>query len=110
VLMVFAGGVVGSASRVGIAEVTSTATMLLIVNLTGSLLLGLLVGWRMRSAHPAHGAIEFLGIGLLGAFTTFSAFAVAIADGPASGGAVLAAVSVVLGVVLARLGILAGAR
>ncbi len=45
------------------------------VNLFGSLLLGLLVGaLEIRGDHPS--ILDFAGVGFLGAFTTFSTFAV----------------------------------
>lgn len=47
----------------------------LLVNLLGSLAMGLLMGWLAREA-PENGAElrAFLAIGILGGFTTFSAF------------------------------------
>lgn len=49
----------------------------LTVNIIGSVLMGALVGWFARSAageHAAETARLLLGVGLLGGFTTFSAF------------------------------------
>lgn len=45
----------------------------LVVNVSGSVLLGLLVGLVLSGRVPAH-ALEWGGVGFLGAFTTFSTF------------------------------------
>lgn len=47
----------------------------LVVNVTGSLIMGLLAGWLAR--HGGEGAENYrllVGVGLMGGFTTFSAF------------------------------------
>ena len=44
----------------------------LTINLIGGLLMGLLAGWLTRGGDE--GARLFLGVGILGGFTTFSAF------------------------------------
>ena len=49
----------------------------LAVNVAGSLLMGLLIGWLARGTMSETGAEStrlLLGVGLLGGFTTFSAF------------------------------------
>lgn len=46
----------------------------LTVNLLGSLAMGLLAGWLARSGQPTESWGLALGVGLLGGFTTFSAF------------------------------------
>ena len=75
----------------------------LAVNLSGALLLGLLVG-----ADPSADAYRLAGTGLLGAFTTFSTWALEShrlgEDGELRLGALNFAVSLVLGVAAAWLG------
>jgi fluoride exporter len=44
------------------------------VNVLGSLAMGLLVGWLARFGSHGEGTRQFLAIGLLGGFTTFSSF------------------------------------
>lgn len=44
------------------------------VNVIGSLAMGLLFGWLARSGGASEGMRLALGVGLLGGFTTFSAF------------------------------------
>lgn len=84
-LLVAAGGAAGSVLRyhagrfvsglMGAQNAFPWGT--LAVNIAGSLLMGALVGWFARSA-PGEAAAEtarlLLGVGLLGGFTTFSAF------------------------------------
>lgn len=72
-LLVGAGGALGSMLRY-------SATMLigrefpygtLLVNVLGSLLMGMLAAWQPEKLHPLR---LLLGVGILGGFTTFSAF------------------------------------
>lgn len=78
VAQVAAGGVIGSAVRgmvqLAIPTVDGTfPTAVLLVNLVGSFFLGLYLARRERSVEgPA--TLRFWAIGLLGSFTTFSAF------------------------------------
>lgn len=46
----------------------------LTVNLLGSVLMGLLVGWLARSGSHGEGTRLLLAVGVLGGFTTFSSF------------------------------------
>lgn len=82
----------------------------LAVNLVGSFLLGVLVG-RLDGRHPH--LRTFFGTGLLGGFTTYSAFAVqAVSTGTAAPvvGLLLIVVSLFGGVLAAALGLVAGRR
>ena len=71
------GGTIGVLARAAIvaplgeAEVVPWVTFA--INAVGSLLLGVVVGW-LDDRHPH--ARAFLGTGVLGGFTTYSAFAV----------------------------------
>ena len=73
VLRYHAGRLVGALAGEGNAFPWGT----LAVNIAGRLLMGALVGWFARSV-PGEAAAEsarlLLGVGLLGGFTTFSAF------------------------------------
>jgi fluoride exporter len=76
VVAVLVGGFCGTALRLGVDtlvvhEPTDLALSTLIVNVTGSFLLGLLVASSWRRLAPW--ARAGLGAGLLGSFTTFSA-------------------------------------
>ena len=80
-LLVMAGGAIGSGARYLVGRSTLAAlgpgwpwgTMT--VNLAGGLLMGLLVGMLARVSAPGEGWRLLLGVGALGGFTTFSAFA-----------------------------------
>jgi len=105
-LAIVAGGVIGTAMRAGIAEVlpvTELPWATLTVNLTGALLLGLLLGAQHNTSATR---LAFLGTGVLGSFTTFSTFVVEVLDLRAEPAlAVLYAfVSVTAGLWLARRG------
>jgi CrcB protein len=77
---VLAGGLLGSGARAGITERFPTEpgtfpTSTLVVNLAGSLLLGLYLARRQRAV-TARTSVQLWAIGALGSFTTFSAFSV----------------------------------
>ncbi|MBW9092449.1 CrcB family protein [Microbacterium jejuense] len=108
-----AGGAVGVLARglilAPVTDPTAAPWVTLAVNGVGSLLLGVVVGW-LDDRHPL--ARAFLGTGVLGGFTTYSAFAVATAmwaTAPwlATG---LAAASLVAGVGGAVVGLFIGRR
>ncbi|MBE8191153.1 MAG: fluoride efflux transporter CrcB [Alphaproteobacteria bacterium] len=77
--MVAIGGAVGASIRYAIAVALPVFAMgtfpfiTLAINLAGSFLIGLLYGWLARSG--GNEALRvFLGVGILGGFTTFSTF------------------------------------
>lgn len=81
-LLVFVGGGVGAMVRHGVNLAVIRASGgdfpwgILIVNVTGSLLMGMLAGiLAFKADIPlAHHARPFLATGILGGYTTFSAF------------------------------------
>lgn len=81
------------------------------VNLLGALALGYVVGRRTVSPLPVT-MFAFVAIGLLGSFTTFSAFVFDVydllADDRAGLGVGYAVASVVVGLIVARGGVLLG--
>ncbi|RBY96884.1 fluoride efflux transporter CrcB [Blastococcus sp. TF02-8] len=118
-LLAAVGGALGALARWGLAEAVPGSPpgwpwATLLVNLVGCLLLGLLVALLAARSPTPTWARPFLGVGVLGGFTTYSTFAVEtvrLADAGAAGTAVgYVVVSVVGGVLAAAAGTLAGRR
>lgn len=115
-LLVFLGGGIGAALRHGVnlAAARGLGTAFpwgtFLVNVVGSLVMGLIAGWfafRADAGLTQHARL-FLTTGILGGFTTFSAFsldAVLLWERNETG---LAAAYVVGSVVLSLAGLLAG--
>jgi fluoride exporter len=77
-LLVATGGAIGSALRYGVSRwaalVPGFPFGTFAVNIFGGLLMGLLAGWLARFAEGSEELRLLLGVGVLGGFTTFSAF------------------------------------
>ena len=80
-LLVGVGGAIGAMGRYGTSVLvghfwrTSFPAATMIINVVGSLAMGLLVGWLARTLPSwQNEARLFVGIGILGGYTTFSAF------------------------------------
>jgi CrcB protein len=81
-LLVGLGGAIGSMARYGVGLAATRLApgaawpwATLTVNVVGGLLMGLLVGWMAERAGAGQENIRVLGaVGVLGGFTTFSAF------------------------------------
>ena len=113
-LIVFLGGGIGAALRhgvnLGFARAFGTAFpyATMFENVTGSLVMGLLVGWfALKGGVPQHWQL-FLTTGLLGGYTTFSAFSLDAAVLYERGAIGAAALYVLLSVVLSIAGLFAG--
>lgn len=113
------GGVLGSLGRyaVGLALPHTGAAFpwaTLVVNVTGALAMGMLVAYLADRPGTHRLARPFVGVGLLGGWTTFSALAVdaiRLAETGASGLAVLyVGATFALGVLAVALGNVAGQR
>jgi fluoride exporter len=113
-LIVFLGGGIGAALRhgfnLGFARLLGTAVpyATLFENVTGSLAMGLLVGWfALKGGLPQHWQL-FLTTGVLGGYTTFSAFSLDAAVLYERGAIGAAALYVLLSVALSIAGLFAG--
>lgn len=79
-LIVFVGGGIGAALRHGVNRLamawlgTGFPAGTMIVNILGSLLMGLLISLLAEGPPASQGVRLFLATGVLGGFTTFSAF------------------------------------
>ena len=79
VLLVALGGGLGAAGRYGVslaapAQPGAWPWATFAINVTGSLLIGILGGWLATKGEAGEQWRLFLGVGVLGGFTTFSAF------------------------------------
>ena len=104
-LLVGAGGAIGAILRYFIATLTAAtfpyATM--IINITGSLAMGLLIGILARTLPPMQEEIRlFVAVGILGGYTTFSAFSLDAVTlwqrGDLTGAGLYVAISVVVSI------------
>jgi fluoride exporter len=83
-LAVFLGGGIGAAARHGVNLLSAQAVGVrfpwgtLAVNVLGSLLIGALVEWFALRVHLGQPLRLFLITGVLGGFTTFSAFSLEV--------------------------------
>ena len=113
--LVFLGGGIGSALRYGVGHVALAIVGpgfpagTLAVNVAGCLAMGVLVEWlALRDTGIDLSIKLFLTTGLLGGFTTFSAFALDAATLWQRGGSVVAVLYVVASVTLSITGFFAG--
>lgn len=116
-LLVAAGGAIGAVARYGVGRWLPAVGFpwpTLTVNLVGGLLMGLLTGWlAFRGGSGGEGVRLFAAVGVLGGFTTFSAFSLetalmierrefALAGGYALASVALSVAALFLGLMLAR--------
>ncbi|MCU0270065.1 MAG: CrcB family protein [Acidimicrobiales bacterium] len=117
VAAVAAGGALGAPARYALSELLprdagELPVATLLANVVGSLLLGVVVIWLLERFRPTRYLRAFVGTGVLGAFTTMSTFAaeatLLVRDDAAVLAGVYVALTVVLGLGAARLGMTLG--
>jgi fluoride exporter len=113
-LLIAAGGALGSVARHGM-NVSVARVMgygfpwgILVVNVLGSFLIGLITALFLRKVPESNAVPLFLTTGFLGGFTTFSAFALDVLKLMQSGQNVTAAAYAVASVMLSVLAVFAG--
>lgn len=117
VLLVLLGGSLGALARVGLSAALPTPSLplaTLVANVSGAWLLAVLLGALARRTVTEPTGRLLLGTGMLGSFTTYSALAVEV-DGLMRAGAAglglgYAALTVLLGLTAAWLGLRGGRR
>ncbi|MEP6264266.1 MAG: fluoride efflux transporter CrcB [Erythrobacter sp.] len=117
-LNVALGGAVGAAARYQLGRAVTHAVgpgspfpwATLAANVIGCLAMGLLFGWLARSGGSSESLRLLLGVGLLGGFTTFSAFSLEmlllIQRGSAGLAVTYAGISVLAGLAALYIGLL----
>lgn len=119
-LIVAAGGALGAVARYGVGTLAGRLGALhwpwgtLTVNVVGGLLMGALTGWlAFRGGLHAESIRLFAAVGILGGFTTFSAFSLetalmiekrqlALAGGYVAASVVLSILALFIGLMVAR--------
>lgn len=89
-LAIGAGGALGSLARYGLSVAIphgrgEFAVATLLTNVLGCLLIGVLMAILTTTARPHHLLRPFLGVGVLGGFTTFSTFVTDTLDAATTG-------------------------
>ena len=110
--LVMAGGALGAGMRYQVSRWLPMGTgwpwATFAVNVAGGLAMGLLAAWAMRTGHAGEGVRLLLGAGILGGFTTFSAFSLEMAMMIERGQLGMAMGYALASVVLALLAVFAG--
>lgn len=118
-LYVALGGAVGASLRhlLGVASIKTFGPGFpygtFLANIIGGFLMGLLVGWLAHKISGGENLRLFLGVGLLGGFTTFSAFsldaflmyerkAYGLIVGYISGSVIVSITALMVGLMIAR--------
>ena len=76
-ILVAVGGAIGtllrfSAPKLSVLLAGNTYTATFLVNVTGSLLQGVFIGWSLTKSTDMNHLRHFIAIGILGGYTTFS--------------------------------------
>ena len=113
ILLVMSGGAIGAGLRFGLSRALPYAGQgwpwsTFAANILGGLAMGVLAAWVLRGDNSAEPLRLFVGVGVLGGFTTFSAFSLEMARMIEQGQTELAAGYALASVVLALGALFAG--
>ncbi len=106
IILVMSGGALGAGVRYGLTRALPVAANgwpwpTFVANVVGGLAMGVLATWLLRGDNSAEPLRLFVGVGVLGGFTTFSAFSLEMAQMVERGQGGLAAVYAAASVILA---------
>jgi CrcB protein len=112
-ILVMTGGALGASARYGLSRAlggisASWPWPTFVANVVGGLLMGMLAAHVLRSGPDAENMRLFVGVGLLGGFTTFSAFSLEMAQMIERGQMVLACGYALASVLLALAALFGG--
>ena len=112
-LLVMAGGAVGAALRFQLSRMLPVSAggwpwPTFAANVAGGLAMGVLAAWALRQGDAGEPMRLLLGVGLLGGFTTFSAFSLEMAMMVERGNMLLAVSYAMASVLLALVAVFAG--
>ncbi|HNW18942.1 MAG TPA: CrcB family protein [Sphingorhabdus lacus] len=84
ILLVMSGGAIGAGLRFGLSRALPYSGQgwpwsTFVANILGGLAMGILAAWVLRGDNSAEPLRLFVGVGVLGGFTTFSAFSLEMA-------------------------------
>ncbi|WP_373472293.1 fluoride efflux transporter FluC [Sphingorhabdus lacus] len=84
ILLVMSGGAIGAGLRFGLSRALPYSGQgwpwsTFVANILGGLAMGILTAWVLRGDNSAEPLRLFVGVGVLGGFTTFSAFSLEMA-------------------------------
>lgn len=113
ILLVIVGGGLGAAARYGVRlalpfDAAAFPYATLVVNVVGSFLAGLVTGLLAAGLVLSEEARLFLLVGVLGGFTTFSAFSLETVEHLTNGDAAVGAVNVLSNLLLCVAAVVAG--
>lgn len=112
-ILVMSGGAIGAAMRYGLSRGLPVGEggwpwPTFAANVMGGLAMGVLAAWVLRGDNSAESLRLFVGVGVLGGFTTFSAFSLEMAQMVERGNVGLAAGYALASVLLALGALFAG--
>ncbi|MVZ97125.1 fluoride efflux transporter CrcB [Sphingorhabdus sp. IMCC26285] len=113
IILVMSGGAIGAGLRFGLSRALPYAGQgwpwsTFAANILGGLAMGVLAAWVLRGDNSAEPLRLFVGVGVLGGFTTFSAFSLEMAQMIEQGQTELAAGYALASVLLALGALFAG--